>query len=169
MIARARDGCRSSFAALWEDHETRVRDAVARILPHAFVEDCVQDVAVAALAGIRSFRGDSEFAAWLLSIARNRAITAGVVLRRQRARIGEATCIETLAADARDVVAARELHALLRRLPRAYRQPLWLRYVRGCSAAEIADRIGTTEGTVRVALCRGLRRLRGGVPPPSLE
>lgn len=170
VVQRARAGCRRSFAALWEDHQGRVRSVVARVLPRAFVEDVVQDVAVAALAGIGAFRAEGDFAAWLLSIARNRALTAREGLRRQRARIGDGPRVEAVhAADASaaDVFASREMHALLRRLPRTYRLPLWLRFVDGCSSAEIADRLGTTQGTVRVALCRGLRRLRDSVARPS--
>lgn len=170
-IERARAGCRRSFARLWNEHAGRVRAVVARLVPPGLVEDVVQDVALGALAGIGACRADGGIVGWLLSIARHRAASALQRLRQQRARGEVSDAVDTL--QGREVGRPprglrRELRALLRRLPRGYRLPVWWRYVTGCSATEIAARLGTTRGTVRVALCRGLQQLRGMVHEPWL-
>lgn len=168
LIQKARAGCRRSFARLWNEHCGCVRAVVFRLLPEQLAEDVVQDVAVAALAGIRSLR-DAErgcFDAWLRAIAHNRACSALTLLRQHREVEGSEPRVETAVAreaDSLDPLQRGELHAALRRLPRCYRLPLRLRFLRGYSGPEIASRLGMTPGSVRVCLCRGLRRLRGGL------
>ena len=48
----------------------------------------------------------------------------------------------------------------LRRLDPAHSEPLVMRLVEGMSGSEIAERTGMTPGSVRVNLCRGMKRLR---------
>ena len=49
---------------------------------------------------------------------------------------------------------------MVRKLPEAYRETLLMRLVEGMTGAEIADRAGLTEGSVRVNLHRGMALLR---------
>jgi RNA polymerase sigma-70 factor (ECF subfamily) len=48
----------------------------------------------------------------------------------------------------------------VRKLPDAYRDTLLMRLVEGMTGAEIAERTGLTEGSVRVNLHRGMALLR---------
>jgi RNA polymerase sigma-70 factor (ECF subfamily) len=166
-LRRARAGCRFAFARLWATHEDKVRRLVARRAPAELVEDVVQDTALAALHGIGALRAGGDFAAWVLAIAGHRAASAYQRFCRERARLDLRGSFDADVADdsaerwRRD---QRQVLGWLRRLPRCYRLPLWLRFVHDCSAGEIAARLGTTQGTVRVALCRGLRHLRAVVP-----
>jgi RNA polymerase sigma factor (sigma-70 family) len=50
--------------------------------------------------------------------------------------------------------------AALLRVTERQREALVLRYVGGYSAVEIARRLGTTAGSVRISLLRGRRTLR---------
>ncbi|HLJ75151.1 MAG TPA: sigma-70 region 4 domain-containing protein, partial [Thermoanaerobaculia bacterium] len=59
-----------------------------------------------------------------------------------------------------DAAEAANVLAAIRGLPEAYREPLVLRLVEGMSGAEIADRTGLTDGSVRVNLHRGMQLLR---------
>ena len=52
------------------------------------------------------------------------------------------------------------LAAVIRSLPEAYRETLMMRLVEALSGAEIAERSGLTEGSVRVNLHRGMQLLR---------
>ena len=173
LIRKARAGCRRSFARLWNEHVSGLRAVVLRLLPHHLADDVVQDVAVAALAGIGAVRAAEGgcFEAWLRAIARNRARSALASQCRYRALSGgEQTVEDAVASDGiLDPLQRRELHEALRRLPRCYRLPLRLRYLRGYSAPEIASRLGMTQGSVRVTLCRGLSRLRGGMAPSTWD
>lgn len=165
LVQRARQGCRRSFARLWNVHAAALRAVVVRWVPRQLVDDVVQDVALAALAGIGSLRGGAaNFAAWLRAIAHHRACT---LLARQRRRLTLLACDEATIAGAPAEVPGgldgeqrSELRGALRRLPPCYRQPLRLRFLLGLSPPEIAARLGMTHGSVRVSLCRALRRLR---------
>jgi RNA polymerase sigma-70 factor (ECF subfamily) len=162
-ILRARGGCRLAFARLWATHEAKVRHFVQRRVPAGLADDVVQDTALAALHGIGTLRAEGDFVAWVLAIANHRAASACRRWLRERARLAADDGLATaVAGDAEERQRSdrREVLGWLRRLPRCYRLPLWLRYVNDCSAVEIADRLGTTQGTVRVALHRALRHLR---------
>ncbi len=162
-VDKARAGCRVAFARLWVAHAARVRARLARRLPAHLVDDVVQDVALAALRGVGGMRDDGDFTAWVLAIATRRAADACRQLRRDRLRVDRTAPVDDAAAcdlPLRVRADQREVLVWLRRLPRCHRRPLWLRYVRGCNGAEIAARLHTTPGTVRVALHRALRCLR---------
>jgi RNA polymerase sigma-70 factor (ECF subfamily) len=162
LVKRARGGCRRAFARLWAEHEGGVRRVAQRSSGSQLAEDVVQDVAVAALAGVASLRGDERaFAPWLRAIAQNRARTASWARRRRHER-SASQAVESLAVvlPGLDAVERRELRQALMALPRCYRLPLRLHYLRGLSGPEIAARLGMTHGSVRVCLCRGLHRLR---------
>lgn len=167
QLRRARSGCRIAFARLWAAHEAKVRALAARRAPAELVEDIVQDTALAALHGIATLRAGGDFAAWVLAITSHRAASAYQRRCRERSRLDLRGSFDGDAADddaERRRSDQREVVGWLRLLPRCYRLPLWLRYVHDCSAGEIAARLHTTQGTVRVTLCRGLRHLRAVLP-----
>lgn len=166
LVPRARAGCRRSFARLWNEHVDALRAAIVRSVPGQLADDVLQEVALAALAGIGSLRGTTgaDFAAWLRAIARNRANSMLVHQGRRLALLSldEGAVAQALAdcPGALDGAQRNELRGALRRLPPCYRLPLRLRFLRGQSPPEIARRLGMTQGSVRVSLCRALRRLR---------
>lgn len=168
LVQMARRGCRRSFAKLWNEYADGLRAAVVRLLPRHLADDVLQEVALAALAGIGGMRGQAgaHFEAWLRAIARNRASSALVRQQRWRAiqaadDVALATAISNESGGLQGAE-RREVRAALRQLPRCYRSPLRLRFLLGLSPPEIAARLGMTQGSVRVNLCRGLQRLRGG-------
>jgi RNA polymerase sigma-70 factor (ECF subfamily) len=158
LVARARRGGRAAFAKLWARHVAAVRQAIAAKLPPSLVEDVVQEVALASLAGLSALRNEHGFGAWLIAIARNRACSAYA----SRCRDGVDCELDELPAPCSTVSAAEahEVRSALRTLPRTYRNPLVMRLLRGLSSHEIADRLAMSEGSVRVNLCRGLKLLR---------
>jgi len=60
-----------------------------------------------------------------------------------------------------------QLYAALETLPAEARDALRLRYVENLPTKEIADRLGKSDGAVRVLLSRSLARLQGVLEPPS--
>ena len=142
-----------------------VRACIVRRVPPPCIDDVMQDVALAAWRGLPRMRGD--FGAWVRTIASRRAADACRRWQRERRHLEAAAVVEGLASDGRieeEAAASRRVLDWLRCLPRAYRRPLWLRFVRGCTGNEIAERLGSTPGSVRVTLCRGLRHLRARLP-----
>jgi RNA polymerase sigma-70 factor (ECF subfamily) len=67
---------------------------------------------------------------------------------------------EDLATADADRTEALLVLAAIRSLPEAYSETLTLRLVEGMTGPEIAARTGLTEGSVRVNLHRGMKRLR---------
>lgn len=77
---------------------------------------------------------------------------------RSQAELPDVTTVES-----RDVDQAAVL-ALLSTLPARMRAAVVLRYIEGLNAAETADAMGCSEGTVRSQSARGLERLRAVFP-----
>jgi RNA polymerase sigma-70 factor (ECF subfamily) len=118
--------------------------------------DLAQDVFLHAWTSLSSLREPAAFAGWIGALARNRAID---FVRRAPVEI-ELT--ERPLRDSRpdQQYEAAEALAAIHDLPEAYREPLLLRLVEGCSGREIATLCGMTEESVRVNLHRGFKLLR---------
>jgi len=123
-------------------------------VPRRDVDDLVQDVFLTAFTRLKGLREPAAFGGWLATIARNRATDH---LRRSHEQVelpDELPGGEAIEADTLAVLDA------VRKLPDAYRETLLMRLVEGMTGAEIADRAGLTEGSVRVNLHRGMALLR---------
>ncbi|MBK8098407.1 MAG: sigma-70 family RNA polymerase sigma factor [Planctomycetes bacterium] len=158
LVRRARLGDRAAFALLWRRYGPMAYAVILSVLPAVHAEDLLQEVALAALAALPSLRSDDGFAAWLCTIARNRARNASAALRRAPAA-GDMDALPATTASV-DVLEADEILATIRGLPATYREPLLLRFVAGLSGPEIGERLAMTPGSVRVNLCRGVKLLR---------
>lgn len=105
---------------------------------------------------IGTLREPAAFGGWIAAIARRRALDQ--IRRRPREVELEDRHASRDALDA--TLEAHEAIAAIHDLPEAYREPLLLRLVEGCSGREIADVCGLTEDSVRVNLHRGFKLLR---------
>ena len=174
-------GDRAAVTAFYREHLDAVYAFVLWRVggDRADAEDVTQDTFVAALRGVRTFRGDSALRTWLLGIARNKAHEK----LRERGRL-EATPDEALgrALGSLDAVALldevaraaetrRLVVATMAALPSHYRTALEDKYVAGRSLAGMAEAEGRSakavESTVqraRVAFAETLRRLLGAEP-----
>jgi RNA polymerase sigma-70 factor (sigma-E family) len=77
---------------------------------------------------------------------------------RSQAELPDVTTVKSRDVDQTAVI------ALLSTLPARMRAAVVLRYIEGLSAAETADALGCSEGTVRSQSARGLERLRAVFP-----
>jgi RNA polymerase sigma-70 factor (sigma-E family) len=77
---------------------------------------------------------------------------------RSQAELPDVTTVEGRDVDQTAVI------ALLSTLPARMRAAVVLRYIEGLNAAETADALGCSEGTVRSQSARGLERLRAVFP-----
>ena len=148
----------------------------------------VQDTFLEAWKSRESFRGTGEAAlrAWLRKILSSKVSNAVRDNRRRKRGGGRTVSLDGLALDsalvapggfvspgpspssvahARDAAARVDAH--LARLPAAQRKAVVLRYRQGLSIAEIASRLGKTEGAVSLLIHRGLGSLRGCLRPPG--
>ncbi|GAB4316857.1 MAG: hypothetical protein Kow0074_05100 [Candidatus Zixiibacteriota bacterium] len=154
LVARARSGDRRAFGKLHHLFAPMVHGILLAKVPHAEIEDLVQDVFLSALKRLDSLRDDAAFGPWLATIARNRATD----FHRRKREMDQLP--EHLAAPDPPRREARRVLETIQSLPDAYRETLILRLVEGMTGPEIAARTGLTPGSVRVNLHRGMKLLR---------
>ncbi|MEK6336920.1 MAG: sigma-70 family RNA polymerase sigma factor [Acidobacteriota bacterium] len=147
-------GGRDRFAGLYEMYSPMVHGILLARVPRGEVDDLVQDIFLHALRKLHTLRDAAAFGPWIAMIARNRAMD---FYRKSRETV-EVT--EQMAIEKPPTGTAKEILALIRRLPEAYRETLVLRFVEGMTGPEIAARTGLTPASVRVNLHRGMKQLR---------
>jgi RNA polymerase sigma factor (sigma-70 family) len=176
LVARVCDQHEPSLARLYEATSGRVYGLVLRIVRQPpLAEEVVEDVFWQVWREAPRFDAErGKVMAWLLAIARSRAIDG--LRRQERVRASERAVeddetLEALAADHDthddpfDLVGASQhhakLHALLAALDPLPRQLLALAFFRGCTHEEIAEQTGMALGTVKSHIRRTLTALRG--------
>lgn len=170
LLARAIEGDAPAWARLYQSHFDHVyRDVLYLVQVPATAEEIVQESFAIALTGLRRFDGRSSFVTWLRGIAHNlvrkhwRSHT-----RRGRAfsRLEQA-CDRAAPRAADDPEAshlqsqrAQALSAALDTLPDSLRETFVMRDVQGLSVDDVATRLQTTAGNVRVRANRARARIR---------
>lgn len=165
LVAAALAGQRSALRALYDRH----RPLVWR-LARAFadldgddVEDVVQESFVRAFRSLQGLKDSRRFGPWLLTIARNRALSrlarrrAGTELAEELAREAEASAAGEV--DQPDPEAGAEVEVVRRviaELPEGpEKETVRLFYLEGeLSAREIADRLGVGKSAITMRLER---------------
>jgi len=171
LIARARHD-RAAFGTLYDLYVRRVYTFCAlHSATREEAEDLTAQTFERALAGIGRYeeRG-APFSAWLLRIAAHAAAdrarrTAHAPLVAATARtVEDVAAAEGTVADVLDDVEQWELASWLgghlAALPPDHRQVVRLRFYEGCSFAEVAERMGRSEGAAKQMLWRALGALR---------
>jgi RNA polymerase sigma factor (sigma-70 family) len=146
------------FQATLDEH----RDVVARFLVASVgrqeADDCLQETLIAALRAYPRLRPGSNVRAWLLTIARNKALDSHRARRRQPVPAGEA--LEPGGYDDPAGEPDAELWTAVRGLPPKQRSAVVLRFVNDLSHREIATVLDCSEAAARRSLHEGLTKLR---------
>jgi RNA polymerase sigma-70 factor (ECF subfamily) len=143
-----------------------VRYCRARVGSFASADDVAQDVCLAVLTSLPSYRDQGRpFLAFVYGIAAHKVADSYRSNSRNRAdAVPEVPESMDTAAGPEQQAMQGELSAqmasLLRVLPEKQREIVVLRVVVGLSAEETAEAVGSTPGAVRVAQHRALTRLR---------
>ncbi len=182
LVRRVCDRHAPSLARLYEATSGRVYGLVLRVVRHtALAEEVVEDVFWQVWREAPRFDAErGSVLAWLLAIARSRAIDA--LRRQERVRANELAvedddAMQALAEhdaddDPLDLVAASQhharLHAVVAGLEPLPRQLLSLAFFRGCTHEEIAEQTGLALGTVKSHLRRTLAALKRQLAPHLL-
>ena len=150
---------RARFAELYEQNFERVYAFVARrVRDRAEAEDVVSEVFYKALKGLDGYEERGvPFVAWLYRIASN--------LLKDRARqAGREEPLDDEPAAADDDVERRALlFRLVDTLPPAQRDVIVWRFAEQQSIADVARRLGRSEGAVKQLQLRALEALRSQV------
>ncbi len=155
---------REAFAELYRRHVNRVyRYHMAHTGDPNEAEDLTSQTFMAALEGIRSFRGDGSFAAWIMGIsARKKAMH----FRGKKTEIplGAALQVQdpglSIDQEADQRMQREEILRALRRIGRDRAEALALYFFGGLSIAETSQVMGRSKGAVKMLISRGLHDLR---------
>jgi len=155
-IVRGRD--ESAFRELYRRHTPRLYQFVLRVMggDELEAEDVVQDTWMRATRSLGDFRWESRFGTWLtgigLNLCRNRLRASGrwtdlsaSGVRSTRPPSGESRI---------------DLERAIALLPPGCRTVLILHDIEGFKHAEIAERLGVTEGTSKSQLFSARRAMR---------
>jgi RNA polymerase sigma factor (sigma-70 family) len=184
LVLRVCDQHEPSLARLYEATSGRVYGLALRIVRvSALAEEVVEDVFWQVWREAPRFDAErGRVLAWLLAIARSRAIDA--LRRNERVRASEVAVedddtLDGLAEgreqsdDPFDLIAASQhharLHALLASLEPLPRQLLALAFMRGCTHEDIAEQTGLALGTVKSHIRRTLVALRSQLTDSALS
>ena len=168
-LARQAISSADAFAELYRRHMTRVyRYHIAHVGNVKDAEDLTSQTFMAALEGIRSFRGSGSFAAWILGIASKKRL---MFFRGRRTEVPlDAAAHHPSPGLPTDKAAIQRLQ--LQSVARALRQisseraeAISLTYFGGLSNLEAARLLNKSEAAVKMLISRGLQDLRERTSP----
>ncbi len=165
VLAATQDGSEAAFAVLWRDVNP-VLLRYLRVTAPGAAEDIAAETWVQVVLGLPGFRGDEQaWRAWLFTAARRRAADEG----RRRSRHPVASLAEVpgaleprtgdAAGLAMENLATAAAIAAVSELPPLQAEVILLRVLAGLDTEAVARIVGRSQGAVRVAAHRGLRRL----------
>jgi len=138
LVEAVLGGDRASFEVLVRRHERAVLGVALGVLRdyHA-AQDAVQDTLVAAYEELGTLRRGARFGAWVLGIARRRAID---LWRKRSRKPQQTTPLDPGVADGNGRLdeTVDEVFEAIGRLPERFRRVVLLRFCDGLSVREIA-------------------------------
>lgn len=150
------------FQAFLDDHGDLVGRFLRGLVGPGEAEDCAQETFLAALRAWPQLAPGTNLRAWVLTIARHKAID-GVRARRRQAQpnADAGTWTQATGADpASSPIADPELWGAVGSLPEKQRAAIVLRYVGDLSHREVAAALGCSEAAARRSAFEGLKKLK---------
>ncbi len=147
------------FQVLLDAHAAVVLRVLRGLVGPTDADDCFQDTFIAALRAYPRLEHGRELRAWLLTIARRKAVDHHRAKARRPVPLAEPP--EPGAGPEIDgSTDAGALWALVAALPEGQRAAIALRYAGGLRYREIAEALGCSEDAARRRVHDGLRALR---------
>lgn len=173
LIALTAQGDQSAFSRLYDQSSPQIYGLVLRILGQpAMAEDVTLEVYTQVWKHAHSYdRQRGTPIAWLITLARTRAIDRLRATRAERASVSldEAAWIPSDDASPEERSSARQreeiVQTALAQLSAEQRDALLLGYFGGYSQSEIAARLNLPLGTVKTRMRLGLMKLRDLLAP----
>lgn len=168
LVAEAIAGSRGAFQQLYRRYFRLISVMIfQKISVAADVEDLAQETFLNAWRGLPQLRDPARFVPWLVRIAR-RVISdwrrAAAKRRDENRRVADAPA--NAGAPEAAIAAAEEqarMLAALRRIPEPYRIALTMHFLEDLTPAQIANRLGEPDGTIRNRIFRGLQKLESAL------
>lgn len=163
LISQALEGDQHAFNALYEKYFRKVYNRVSYTIPAEDVEDVTQEIFIAMVQSLKSFRGDSKFSTWLRVIT-NRQIAN---YYRKHKRILNESDIDQQANQlkAQTIQAESSLNHIylvrgMNELPEHYQEIILLRFADGLKFNQIAKQIDKTLDATKSLYRRAIEALR---------
>lgn len=163
LIQRYKDGNNEAFDLLYLRHFSRVHNRVRYVVPESDVEDVTQEIFLAAMKSLSSFRGDAKLGTWLRTLTNHKV--AEYYRKRTRKQepqlaplsdaLGEMTGGTSQSMEDRIF-----LQRALQHLPENYREVLLLRFAEDMQFNEIAEYNGQNLEAVKSLFRRAVAALR---------
>ena len=142
MVQLAVEGSQEAFNQLYDRYFNQVYKRVAYLIPSEDIDDVTQEVLIAMLQSLKSFRGESKFSTWLRVIT-NRHI-ANYYRKNKRLLDNPPLNLDDMQIKSSQVLSESGLNLIylqqgLNRLPDHYQEILLLRFAEGLKFQDIAD------------------------------
>jgi RNA polymerase sigma-70 factor, ECF subfamily len=165
QLARAAQNDLSAFSPLYQRYVQQVyRYLLVRVGNVHDAQDLTSQTFLAAMQGLKQYRGQQPFVAWLLGIARHKVVDQ---FRRRQPDV-ELDTAEILPDNADDVdeqisrqIDVEQVVRKLQTIAPDRAEAISLRLFAGLEVAEIAEIMNKNETAVRMLVFRGLRDLQG--------
>ena len=177
LVARAQRGEMVAFEVLVVKYQRRVAATIRRLVKeHRITEELTQETFLSAFVALPSFRPDGVFAAWLLTIARNTAIS---YLRSAQNRlddrphelpeeVGDSERLGVAPSPEQEAMAHQlfeRINAEVAALPEVQRRALLMREVDGLDYKAIAATLGQPVNTVKSHIFRAREAIASRARP----
>ncbi len=165
LVRRFQDGDSGAFNELYKRYLSAIYRRVRFVVPEADVEDVTQEVFLAALKSLPSFRGEAQFGTWLRTLTNNKV--AEYYRKHSRKQDAPEVPLTDTVADTdphprlmEDRIALRKA---LRQAPAQYREIILLRFAEGLQFNEIAQLTGQSLEATKSMFRRAISALRDAV------
>ncbi|WP_235927760.1 sigma factor [Sandarakinorhabdus rubra] len=158
LMARGRAGDQRAYDALLVDVGAWLGGYFRRRLPHAHVDDAVQETLLALHHRRHDFDCSQPLRPWLAAIARFKWVDRLRAMERERT----APAMDTSCASHEiDVVSCHAVRGLLGQLRPAQAEAIRMVKIDGLSIVEASALSGQSQSLVKINIHRGLKRLAG--------
>lgn len=166
LIQQFKDGRQDMFDVLYHRYLPKVYNRVRYVVPESDVEDVTQEVFIAALKSLPSFRGDSKFGTWLRTLTNHKV--AEFYRKRSRKQEPQIAMLSEAQAQVDGETSTMMedrifLQHTLQDLPENYREVLLLRFAEDMQFNEIADHLNQNLEAVKSLFRRAVTALRNNL------
>ena len=167
LIRMAKAGSLEAFSSLYERYLPIVYSRVRYTVPETDVEDVTQEIFIAVMKSLGSFKGSAQFTTWLRTLVNRRV--ADYYRKRNAAEMELAVDVSeadpslpglSIGSDTGLSDDRIMLRRALRRLSEDYREVLLLRFVEGMQFREIAQERGQSLEATKSLFRRSVVALR---------
>lgn len=160
-------GDREAFSHLYSRHLSPVFKRVAYLIPEKDVEDVTQEIFIAMIRSLKTFRGDSKFSTWLRVIT-NRQISNYYRKNQKHLQTSDLDRDDHWVQHRSEPKTARResqdrsifVQQCLLEVPEHYREVVLLRFVDGLKFQEIADLQGRSLDAVKSTYRRAIQAMQ---------